>query len=220
MVLSRSIHPHAEPRGLRFSPLGEWLSFVWPKESHQRKGHPYSTGLRLPCDARRPRRGGNSPWRAAQNTAHCGAQTPRPLSPRKGTPTFYGLKPVKDRMPRPAVLLGGTEGAQVHAYAGYRPSALPIWRVRAGRERNRVRGPQQGTSCVPCQGELVERPSVRAKSGTRRAAMWGRLFFGYFLLAKQKKVTRPKAKSEAVAFIPTPTNITEHTANPQTRKAT
>ena len=28
--------------------------------------------------------------------------------------------------------------------------------------------------------------------------MWGRLFFGYFLLAKQKKVTRPKAKSEAV----------------------
>jgi hypothetical protein len=29
--------------------------------------------------------------------------------------------------------------------------------------------------------------------------MWGRLFFGYFLLAKQKKVTRPQAKSEAVA---------------------
>jgi hypothetical protein len=27
--------------------------------------------------------------------------------------------------------------------------------------------------------------------------MWGRLFFGYFLLAKQKKVTRPQAKSEA-----------------------
>jgi hypothetical protein len=50
--------------------------------------------------------------------------------------------------------------------------------------------------------------------------MWGRLFFGYFLLAKKKKVTRQKAKSEAVAFIPTPTNITEHTANPQTRKAT
>jgi hypothetical protein len=41
---------------------------------------------------------------------------------------------------------------------------------------------------------------VRAKSGTRRAAMWGRLFFGYFLLAKQKKVTRPQAKSEAAAF--------------------
>jgi hypothetical protein len=29
--------------------------------------------------------------------------------------------------------------------------------------------------------------------------MWGRLFFGYFLLAKQKKVTRPQAKSEAWA---------------------
>jgi hypothetical protein len=30
--------------------------------------------------------------------------------------------------------------------------------------------------------------------------MWGRLFFGYFLLAKQKKVTRPQAKSEAMAM--------------------
>jgi hypothetical protein len=32
--------------------------------------------------------------------------------------------------------------------------------------------------------------------------MWGRLFFGYFLLAKQKKVTRPQAKSEAIAMTP------------------
>jgi len=30
--------------------------------------------------------------------------------------------------------------------------------------------------------------------------MWGRLFFGHFLLAKQKKVTRPQAKSEAAAM--------------------
>ncbi|MBU1395908.1 MAG: hypothetical protein KKE84_07170, partial [Gammaproteobacteria bacterium] len=63
-----------------------------------------------------------------------------------------------------------------------------------------VRVPQHGAFYAPCQGELVERPPARAKSGTRRAAMWGRLFFGYFLLAKQKKVTRPEAKSEAVAY--------------------
>jgi hypothetical protein len=65
--------------------------------------------------------------------------------------------------------------------------------VRTRKKRNRVRAPQQGTFCVPCQGELVERPAARAKSGTRRAAMWGRLslvtFFG-----EAKKVTRPKAK--------------------------
>ena len=171
---------------LRFSPLGESLSFAWPKESNQRKSHPWCVGLRLPCDARQPGRCGNSPWRA---------QTPR---------AFF---------PCLAALLGDTQGATLHApvlgeesalrvsgTGGCSPSALPIWRVRAGKERNRARAPQHGAFCAPCQGELVERPVARAKSGTRRAAMRGRLFFGYFLLAKQKKVTRLMAKSEAVAF--------------------
>ncbi len=193
MALSTSLFL-TEARWLRFSPVGEWLSFAWPKESHQRKGHPWCVGLRLPCDARHPGRGWNSPWRVAQTATHCGAQTPTPSRPRL------------------AALLGDTQGAPLHAPAlGYRsalrgggsggcsPSALPIWRARAGQERNRVRVPQHGAFCAPCQGELVERPPARAKSGTRRAAMWGRLFFGYFLLAKQKKVTRPKAKSEASA---------------------
>jgi hypothetical protein len=178
---------------LRFSPVGESLSFAWPKESNPRKSHPWCVGLRLPCDARRAGRHGNSPWRAAQNAAHCGAQTPR---------AFF---------PRTAALLGDTQGAPMLAPAlgeelalrvsgtrGCPPSALPIWRVRAGKKRNRVRAPQHGAFCAPCQGELVERPPARAKSGTRRAAMWGRLslvtFFG-----EAKKVTRPKAKSEAVA---------------------
>jgi len=179
---------------LRFSPVGESLFLAWPKKNNQKEGHPCCVGLRLPCDARHPGRGRNSPWRAAQNAARCGAQTPSPSHPR------------------PAALLGDTQGAPLRAPVlgegriprdggtrGCSPSALPIWRVRAGKKRNRVRAPQQGTFCVPCQGELVERPHAHAKSGTRRAAMWGRLFFGYFLLAKQKKVTRPKAKSEAVA---------------------
>jgi len=176
---------------LRVSPAGEFLSFAWPKERNQRKGHPWCVGLRLPCDARRPRRDWNSPWRAAQNAAHCGARTPSPF------------------FPRPVALLGDTQGGSLRTLAHgcegavsavgrfFPPSALPVWRVRAGKKRNPVRAPQQGTFCVPCQGELVERPAERAKSGTRRAAMWGRLFLGYFLLAKQKKVTRPKAKREA-----------------------
>ncbi len=176
---------------LRVSPAGEILSFAWPKESTQRKSHPWCVGLRLPCDARQPGRGRNSPWRAAQNAAHCGAQTPGPS------------------YPRPAALLGDTQGAPMRAFvlgypavlrdggAGiYSPSALPILRARAGNKRNRVRVPQHGAFCAPCQGELVERPPVHAKSGTRRAAMWGRLslvtFFG-----EAKKVTRPKAKQNA-----------------------
>src|SRR5512139_752430 len=172
---------------LRFSPVGELLSFAWPKESDQRKGHPWCVGLRLPCDARQPGRCGNSPWRA---------QTPR---------TFF---------PRLSALLGDTQGAPLRTPAPgharsvtadgrfFPPSALPIWCVRAGKERNRVRVPQHGALCAPCQGELVERPPARAKSGTRRAAMWGRLslvtFFG-----EAKKVTRPKAKQSA--RIPRPT---------------
>ena len=174
-------------QGVRVSPAGESLSFAWPKESNQRKGHPWCVGLRLPCDARHPRRGWNSPWQGTQNVPCCGAQTPSPF------------------FPRAAALLGDTQGApdrapvlgddgSVRADGRFlSPSALPIWRVRAGQERNRVRAPQHGAFCAPCQGELVEHPPARAKSGTRRAAMWGRLslvtFFG-----EAKKVTRPKAK--------------------------
>lgn len=182
-------------RKLRVSPAGESLSFAWPKERNQRKGHPWCVGFRLPCDARRPRRGRNSPWQGTQDVPCCGAQTPSPF------------------FPPAAALLGDTQGAPLrmpvlgHSLSVsadgrfFSPSVLPIWRVRAGQERNRVRVPQHGAFCAPCQGELVERPPARAKSGTRRAAMWGRLFFGYFLLAKQKKVTRPKAKSGAVASL-------------------
>ena len=183
---------------LRVSPAGESLSFAWPLflrsnmprhvlQSNQRKGHPWCVGLRLPCDARRPRRGWNSPWQGTQNVPCCGAQTPSPF------------------FPRAAALLGDTQGAPLrtpvpgHARSVsvggrfFPPSALPIGCVRAGQERNRVRAPQHGAFCAPCQGGLVERPTAHAKSGTRRAAMWGRLslvtFFG-----EAKKVTRPKAK--------------------------
>ena len=198
MALSTSLFL-TEARWLRVSPVGEWLSFAWPKESHQRKGHPWCVGLRLPCDARHPRRGWNSPWQGTQNVPCCGAQTPSPFFPRSAA------------FPRAAALLGDTQGAPMRTLtlgrersvsAGSRvspPSALPIGCVRAEKKWNRVRVPQHGAVCAPCQGELVERPPARAQSGTRRAAMWGRLFFGYFLLAKQKKVTRPKAKSEASA---------------------
>ena len=174
------------PCGRSVSPVGELLFLAWPRKSNQKEGHPCCVGLRFPCAARRPGRRGNSPLRA---------QTPRAF------------------LPRPAALLGDAEGASLRTPAlgeswafranGTRccsPSALPIGCVRPGQERNRVRAPQHGAFCAPCQGELVERPAARAQSGTRRAAMWGRLFFGYFLLAKQKKVTRPKAKSEAVAY--------------------
>jgi len=170
---------------LRFSPVGESLSFASPKESNQRKGDPWCVGLRLPCVARRPGRRGNSPF---------GLRHPAPLFPGRlrYSATHKGHPCGRQRLEPNTIY--------VMAPPELPPSALPIWRVRTGKERNRVRAPQHGAFCAPCQGELVERPPVRAKSGTRRAAMWGRLFFGHFLLAKQKKVTRPQAKSEASAI--------------------
>jgi hypothetical protein len=162
------------------SPAGELLSFAWPKESNQRKGHPCRVGLRLPCAARRPGRGWNSP---------CRAQTASPFLPRS-----TALLGDPEGASSPAPGLGEPLAPRDGRTRGFSPSALPIWRLWAGKKRSLVRAPQQGTLCVPCQGELAERPRAVAKSGTRRAAMWGRLFFGYFLLAKQKKVTRPKAK--------------------------
>ncbi len=179
---------------LRFSPEGESIFLAWPRKSNQKEGHPWCVGLRLPCDARQPRRGWNSPWRAAQIAAHCGARTPSLFSPRPAA-LLGDTHGSSGRAP----LLGGWLALRVDCSEPFPPSTLPIWRARTGKKRNRVRAPQHGAFCAPCQGELVERPVARAKSGTRRAAMWGRLslvtFFG-----EAKKVTRPKAKSEAVAF--------------------
>src|SRR5512139_2756706 len=183
-MLSSSSPAMGGARWLRFSPAGESLSFAWPKESNQRKGHPWRVGLRLPCDARQPGRCGNSPWRA---------QTPRTSLPR-----LAALLGDTQGAPLPTPVLGGKVALRDGGSRGCSPSALPIWRVRAGKERNRVRAPQHGAFYAPCQGELVERPPACAESGTRRAAMWGRLslvtFFG-----EAKKVTRPQAKREAIA---------------------
>ena len=70
-----------DAHGLRFSPAGEVLSFAWPKESTQRKSHPWCVGLRLPCDARHPRRGWNSPWRAHKTRLMLRSSDTRPLFP-------------------------------------------------------------------------------------------------------------------------------------------
>jgi hypothetical protein len=43
------------------------------------------------------------------------------------------------------------------------------------------------------KGEFRSRLTGRAAQGTRRAASQGSIFFGYFLLAAQKKVTSRRA---------------------------
>ena len=178
-----------------FSPDGECLSFASPKERHQRKGDPCYVGLRLPCDARHTGPSRNSPWRAAHHAAHCGAQTRGSFSPRV------------------AALLGDLEGDPNNTPLAFPSNSRnlccswintwfplaesPSRDEQTGRERNRVRAPQWVVFCTTRQGELVERPSVRLDSGTRRAMKRGGLLFGYFFLATQEKVTRHQAKSSA-----------------------
>ncbi len=129
------------------------------------------------------------------NAAHCGAQTRGAFSPRV------------------AALLGDLEGDPTETppilfycnrisdcrWIDFRfPLAeSPSRGEQTGRERNRVRAPQWVAFCATRQGELVERPSVRLDSGTRRAAKRGGFLFGYFFLATQEKVTRHQAKNPA-----------------------
>ncbi len=174
-------HLSVRLRRLRFSPVGELLSFAWPKESNQRKSHPWCVGLRLPCDARHPRRGWNSPWQGTQNVPCCGAQTPSPFS--LGRLRFSANT---QGAPHHAPVLGRRVALRVGGTGGCSPSALPIWRVRAGKERNRVRAPQHGAFCAPCQGELVERPP-RAPNREPAGQRCGVAFLWLLSLAKQRK---------------------------------
>ena len=178
-----------------FSPDGELLSFASPKESNQRKGDPYYVGLRLPCDARHPGRSRNSPWRAAQDAAHCGTQTRDSFSPR--VPALLGDL---EGDPKNTALASPSNNRKFCCSlidAGFPLAELPSRGVRTGKKRNRVRAPQWVALFATRQGELVERPFARLGSGTRRATKRGGLLFGYFFLATQAKVTRHQAKNTA-----------------------
>ena len=176
-----------------FSPDGEFLSFASPKERNQRKGDPCYAGLRLPCDARHTGRRRNSPWRAAHNAAHCGAQTHDAFSPR----VTALLGDLEGSFPDAQSISLSSSWSFLSTWINHRfPLAeSPNRSEWTGRKRNPVRVPQWGAFCATRQGELVERPSVRFDSGTRRAMKSGGLLFGYFFLATQEKTTRHQAKS-------------------------
>ena len=154
---------------LHVSPVGELISFSWPKESNQRNSHPWCVGPRIPGVVRRRERRGNSPF-GLKHPASLFLGRLRYSAIHKGFPG-------KHQCLAPNSIYEMT-------FPEFPPSALPNWRGRAGKERNPVRAPQHGAFCVPCQGELLERPPARANSGTRREAMWG----------------GPQAKSEAAAI--------------------
>jgi hypothetical protein len=214
----------AEPQRLRFSPagvgrlrfssLGESLSFASPKESNQRKGDPASLPFGYPIWRART---GASPTRPGKAHKTCLAAALEhgsayfPSAPAKSA-ALRGNQPRDRRRVRPT-------GRQARALAKmplqFRREAQPAEGKRGGVSELRTR------ARFVCPARASSRPASVGEHRREAAGRYSRggLFFGDFLLATQKKDTRPQAKSEVVAFIPAPSNTTEHAASPQTRKA-
>jgi len=197
---------------LRVSPVGEYLSFASPKERYQRKGDPTS----LPC--------GFPIWRA-----RAGAPPTRLGGSHKTRPTAelgHGSALVPPAHAKSAALKGNNplNLSRVMPTAPLAPA--PAWEPLVYRREAQPaeaydlsRALARSKSESPCGGkrgwvsELRSEPRfVRlarasyspASAGEHRRAAAGRhtrggLFFGYFLLATQKKVSRPQAKREALA---------------------
>jgi hypothetical protein len=201
----------ALPR-LRFSPVGEFLSFASPKERNQRKGDPTS----LPC--------GFPIWRA-----RAGASPTRPGTGHK-TPRAAELEQGSALVPpahAKSAALKGNSGKPPHAFQQLANAQTAAWvplvcrrEAQPAEAYDLSRALARRKSESPCGGKLgwvsefrsrarfvcAARASSRpASGGEHRRGAEGRhtrggLFFGYFLLATQKKVSRPQAKREAVVW--------------------
>ncbi|MDR6534341.1 hypothetical protein J2739_000101 [Variovorax soli] len=86
------------------------------------------------------------------------------------------------------------------------------WRVGVQLPSGRSRGAQlfadQGRACLSeasLRGPREKRAPQASRSEAQGRGQWGRLFFGYFLLAKQKKVTRPPGRHPGPGLKPTAT---------------
>ena len=187
--------PFMDMRWLRVSPLGEVLSFASPKESTQRKGDPTS----LPC--------GFPIWRA-----QAGVPPTRPGTGHK-TPRAAELEHGSTYSPpahtKSAALKGDNPLSRLRVMPTAHQALAPAWVPLVCRREAQPAGDKRGRvselRSEPRFVRLARASSCPAPVGEHRRGAEGRhtrggLFFGYFLLATQKKVPRPQAKSEAVAI--------------------
>jgi hypothetical protein len=180
---------------LRFSPAGELLSFASPKESNQRKGDPTS----LPC--------GSPIWRvrtgAPPTRPGTGHKTPRAAELGHGS-AFSPSAHAKS-----AALKGNNPLCRSHVMPSHHQALAHAWEPLVCRREAQPPEEKRGwVSELRSRARFVcpaRASSSPASGGEHRRGAEGRhtrggLFFGYFLLATQKKVTRPQAKREAVAM--------------------
>jgi hypothetical protein len=181
-------------RRLRFSPLGESLSFASPKESNQRKGDPASLPFGFPI------------WRA-----RTGAPPTRPGKAHKtclAADLEHGSAYFPSAHAKSAALRGNNPW-NCHRVkpTGRQALALAKMPLLCRREAQLAEGRRGGVSELRSEPRFVRlarassRPASAGEHRREAAGRYGRggLFFGDFLLATQKKDSRPQAKSEAVA---------------------
>ncbi|MDP9969943.1 hypothetical protein J2W39_001173 [Variovorax paradoxus] len=182
-------------------PAADLLSFASPKESKQRKGDPtvcvpplrygqpavldYGGGpqnsLRSNscgpdpasiCAPRRIQKGG-------EKTGHCFAR------PQDQTQQPIPIPTAQSQPPRRCAPLG----------LGGRAKQRPVWFVLPSvcaeeRRVSRIRARSCLSEASSARPRETRAPQV-ARSEAEGRRQWGRLFFAYFLLAKQKKVSPP-----------------------------
>ena len=171
------------------------------KESNQRKATPLRVTLRFATgNLRCSLQAGSAQTRFAQTRAALHPPEAALLGARRGE---VGRAIAALGRQRPCCARPGT----AHAYAHVRGVCMPECMSRAlysGRAcascsnpTARARGAQlladQGRACLSeasLRGPREKRAPQASRSEAQGCGQWGRLFFGYFLLAKQKKVTR------------------------------
>jgi len=157
------------------APAGASLFFASPKQSKQKKGEPDSSALRARCVAR-SRRGAQKLALRAQTSAPLIRLALRYSPPHNGVGGVQNNQHKYDKDAPWRVLV----------VSGIRSFAVLTRLSSAGASGSR------SARCLSPQGEFARFPlapsSARNPEGAVSAA---RLFFGDFLLAKQKKVTAP-----------------------------
>jgi hypothetical protein len=160
-------------------PTAHSLSFACPKESKQRKRHPDSGGPGVPgllCAARSSREVQKLALRA-QTSELLDPSCPALLDASNGDPKSQHQRTARLAAPNIAAMRSEPSGIC---------SSGPLRRAeqRSGRRIKK-------RSCLSPQGEFCASRLPRAAQGSPRRGPRnrGRLFFAYFLLAKQKKVS-------------------------------
>jgi hypothetical protein len=166
-------------------PTAELLSLACPRESNQREGHPESGGPGVPgllCAARSRREVQKLALRA-QTSELLDPSCPALLDASHGDPKSQHQRTA--RLAAPNIATNSTVAMRSE------PRCIGSWApLRRAEQRSGRR--EKKRRCLSPKGEFCASRLPRAAQGspgTPGPRNRGRLFFAYFLLAKQKKVS-------------------------------